>query len=50
MCVQAETESDAKFHCISDFVAPRSSGVQDYVGMFAVTAGLGSRELCKRYF
>jgi len=27
--------------CLSDFVAPKSSGVADYIGMFAVTAGLG---------
>ncbi len=26
---------------LSDFVAPKESGVQDYVGAFAVTAGLG---------
>jgi 5-methyltetrahydrofolate--homocysteine methyltransferase len=34
---------------LADFVAPRSSGVADYVGAFAVTAGLGSDELVKRY-
>jgi 5-methyltetrahydrofolate--homocysteine methyltransferase len=27
--------------CLSDFVAPKESGVADYVGAFAVTAGLG---------
>jgi 5-methyltetrahydrofolate--homocysteine methyltransferase len=27
--------------CLSDFVAPKASGCKDYVGMFAVTAGLG---------
>ena len=27
--------------CLGDFVAPRDSGVADYVGAFAVTAGLG---------
>ena len=27
--------------CLSDYVAPASSGVTDYVGLFAVTAGLG---------
>jgi 5-methyltetrahydrofolate--homocysteine methyltransferase len=27
--------------CLADFVAPKDSGIQDYVGMFAVTAGLG---------
>src|SRR4029077_7721667 len=28
-------------YCLADFVAPKSSGVEDYVGAFAVTAGLG---------
>src|SRR5688500_10709220 len=27
--------------CLADFVAPKDSGVADYVGAFAVTAGLG---------
>ena len=27
--------------CLADFVAPKSSGKQDYLGAFAVTAGLG---------
>ena len=34
---------------LADFIAPRSSGVADYVGAFAVTAGLGAEELVKRY-
>ena len=27
--------------CLADFVAPRDAGVADYIGAFAVTAGLG---------
>ncbi len=27
--------------CLADFVAPKDSGVADYAGLFAVTAGLG---------
>ena len=27
--------------CLSDFIAPKSSGVKDYIGLFAVTAGVG---------
>ncbi len=27
--------------CLADFIAPKSSGVNDYIGLFAVTAGLG---------
>jgi len=35
--------------CLSDFIAPKSSGVQDYIGMFAVTAGLGIEKYEKRF-
>jgi 5-methyltetrahydrofolate--homocysteine methyltransferase len=35
--------------CLADFVAPRESGLKDYVGMFAVTAGLGV-EKKEKYF
>ncbi|MEK6592725.1 MAG: methionine synthase [Pseudomonadota bacterium] len=27
--------------CLADFIAPKDSGVKDYIGAFAVTAGLG---------
>ncbi|WP_310375177.1 methionine synthase [Rhodoferax ferrireducens] len=30
--------------CLADFVAPQASGVADYAGMFAVTAGLGAEK------
>jgi len=30
--------------CLADFVAPRESGILDYLGGFAVTAGLGVEE------
>jgi 5-methyltetrahydrofolate--homocysteine methyltransferase len=30
---------------LADFVAPRDSGVEDYIGAFAVTAGIGLGEL-----
>ncbi len=35
--------------CISDFIAPVDSGMTDYVGVFAVTAGLGAKELSEKY-
>jgi 5-methyltetrahydrofolate--homocysteine methyltransferase len=35
--------------CLSDFVAPKSSGVADYIGMFAVTAGLGIEKHEQRF-
>jgi 5-methyltetrahydrofolate--homocysteine methyltransferase len=34
--------------CLSDFVAPKGSGL-DYVGAFAVTAGVGQDELVARF-
>ncbi len=34
---------------LSDFVAPEASGLNDYVGGFAVTAGHGEDELAGRY-
>ena len=27
--------------CLADFIAPKSSGVKDYLGLFAVSAGIG---------
>ena len=35
--------------CLSDFIAPKSSGIADYIGMFAVTAGLGAEKIEKRF-
>jgi 5-methyltetrahydrofolate--homocysteine methyltransferase len=35
--------------CLSDFVAPRSSGVGDYLGAFAVTAGIGIEKKLKEF-
>ncbi len=34
---------------LADFVAPKSTGLSDYVGAFAVTAGIGADELAKKY-
>jgi 5-methyltetrahydrofolate--homocysteine methyltransferase len=34
---------------LADFIAPLESGVPDYIGMFAVTAGLGADELARRF-
>jgi 5-methyltetrahydrofolate--homocysteine methyltransferase len=35
--------------CLSDFIAPESSGKRDYIGLFAVTAGIGLENLTKKY-
>ncbi|MGY0636916.1 MAG: methionine synthase [Paraglaciecola chathamensis] len=36
-------------NCLSDFVAPKSSHKADYIGAFAVTAGIGEDELAQSY-
>ncbi|RXZ36459.1 methionine synthase [Oxalobacteraceae bacterium CAVE-383] len=35
--------------CLADFIAPKSSGIADYIGMFAVTSGLGIEKYEKRF-
>ena len=50
MLRQQEQQPDERPNLsLADFVAPRGSGVPDYIGMFAVTAGLGTDELVKSY-
>jgi 5-methyltetrahydrofolate--homocysteine methyltransferase len=34
---------------LSDFIAPKSLGKQDYMGTFAVTTGFGTDELAQKY-
>ena len=34
---------------LADFIAPRDSGVADYIGAFAVTAGIGLEQLVSAY-
>jgi 5-methyltetrahydrofolate--homocysteine methyltransferase len=34
---------------LADFIAPRESGVADFLGAFAVTAGIGANELAARF-
>jgi 5-methyltetrahydrofolate--homocysteine methyltransferase len=34
---------------LADFIAPRDSGVADYIGAFAVTAGIGLEQLVNAY-
>jgi len=36
-------------YCLSDFVAPKHSGIADYCGGFAVTAGIGVAEWVEKY-
>jgi 5-methyltetrahydrofolate--homocysteine methyltransferase len=40
---------DRANHCLADFVAPKDSGVRDYLGCFAVTTGIGIEERIQAY-
>ena len=46
---QLKKSAGKEYFALSDFIAPQSSGKQDYVGAFAVTAGFGTDELVKYY-
>jgi 5-methyltetrahydrofolate--homocysteine methyltransferase len=35
--------------CLADFIAPKDSGIADYLGMFAVTSGLGIEKHEQRF-
>jgi 5-methyltetrahydrofolate--homocysteine methyltransferase len=43
-----KAEGQANF-CLSDYIAPKESNKQDYIGAFAVSAGFGVDELVKYY-
>jgi 5-methyltetrahydrofolate--homocysteine methyltransferase len=50
MLRQQEVIADAKPNrSLADFIAPADSGLTDYLGAFAVTAGLGAAELAARF-
>lgn len=36
-------------YCLSDFIAPKTSGKNDWIGAFAVTAGIGVKYLVEQY-
>jgi 5-methyltetrahydrofolate--homocysteine methyltransferase len=46
---QWEREGQTSFRSLADYVAPVSSGLADYLGGFAVTAGVGADELVKQF-
>ncbi len=35
--------------CLADYVAPKETGLKDYVGLFAVTAGIGTHERIEQF-
>ncbi len=46
---QEEKAEEVPNLCLSDFIAPKESGITDYVGAFAVTAGLGIEPHLKKF-
>ena len=46
---QRRKEKTPHYYALSDFIAPLESGIDDWLGFFAVTAGLGAEELAAEY-
>ncbi|ADV27641.1 methionine synthase [Pseudoxanthomonas suwonensis 11-1] len=46
---QVDKPADRPDFCLADFIAPHDSGVQDWIGAFAVTAGIGIDEHVARF-
>src|SRR5262249_39190751 len=46
---QWEREGQESFRSLADYVAPVETGKHDYLGAFAVTAGVGCAELVQRF-
>ncbi len=46
---QSEKPSDQPNLALADFIAPDDSGRNDYIGAFAVTAGIGLDNLCQEF-
>jgi 5-methyltetrahydrofolate--homocysteine methyltransferase len=46
---QWEREGQTSFRSLADYIAPVGSGKADYLGAFAVTAGVGTDELVKQF-
>ncbi|WP_234110779.1 MULTISPECIES: vitamin B12 dependent-methionine synthase activation domain-containing protein [Chryseobacterium] len=46
---QLKRSAGKDYLALADFVAPKESGKQDYIGCFAVTTGFGTDELVNKY-
>jgi len=46
---QAQKEAKSPSRSLVDFVAPKETGLRDYVGAFAVSTGFGLKELCDSF-
>jgi 5-methyltetrahydrofolate--homocysteine methyltransferase len=49
--LRQQTGRDGSKPCrsLADFIAPRETELPDHIGAFAVTAGIGAKELCERF-
>jgi len=46
---QARKEEGEPYRSLADFIAPKDTGLADHIGAFAVTAGLGLKEICEGF-
>jgi 5-methyltetrahydrofolate--homocysteine methyltransferase len=46
---QANREGSEPCRSLVDFIAPKETGLSDHLGAFAVTTGIGLKELCERF-
>ena len=46
---QMNRRHNAPNHCLADYIAPKDSGVEDYIGAFAVTAGIGIEDKIEEF-
>lgn len=46
---QGQKAANLPNYCLSDFIAPETTGKDDYIGAFAVTAGIGIESLVEKY-
>ncbi|WP_078796593.1 methionine synthase [Elizabethkingia occulta] len=46
---QAKKSEGKEYLALADFIAPKETGIQDYVGCFCVTAGFGADEVAAKY-
>jgi 5-methyltetrahydrofolate--homocysteine methyltransferase len=46
---QANREGSEPCRSLVDFIAPKETGLHDHIGAFAVTSGVGLKELCEKF-
>ncbi len=46
---QLDKKGNTPNYCLSDFIAPKDSGIQDYMGAFAVTTGINIDSLVEAF-